>query len=313
MGPPLPLALLAAAATVAAASGSTRSPGSFRVQVRPQQVSVQPGGSVWLNCSTSCPRPDGGEVRTELSRGRTERGPGWLAFQLQDVRAWSSEPRCTFRCAGVTREAVARVYTYQAPRHVLLEPPSPFEDGAKFRLRCHVTRVFPVGFLTVILRAGGRSLFVDHLVDHRRPEPANVTVTHELRARLRDHGLPVTCHARLDLGGQVVGRSSEPVVLRVQGSRKAKLVSWASIGALVTLLLLGCMFLSGRHLAQGPLIPAAAGVRGGEGSARRSRSAEGTDEGGEGAGSRGTDRAGFPDWFRSGSAAPLIGPLSSGE
>ena len=95
----------------------TQSPGGrshppFWVRVSPDFKAVPLGGSLWLNCSSSCPLPEGSSLRTELRRGETLSGPRWVAYQLLDVRAWSSEVHCFVTCAGETRGATARITAY---------------------------------------------------------------------------------------------------------------------------------------------------------------------------------------------------------
>lgn len=84
----------------------------FWVRISPELKAVPPGGSVWLNCSSSCPLPEGSSLRTELRRGDTLSGPGWVSYQLLDVRAWSSDVHCFVTCAGETRGATARITAY---------------------------------------------------------------------------------------------------------------------------------------------------------------------------------------------------------
>lgn len=84
----------------------------FLVLLSPELQAVPPGGSVWLNCSHSCPLPVRSSLHTQLRQGKTRRGSGWVSYQLLDVRAWSSKVRCVITCAGETREATARITAY---------------------------------------------------------------------------------------------------------------------------------------------------------------------------------------------------------
>uniref|UniRef100_A0A8C5UZ38 Intercellular adhesion molecule 4 (Landsteiner-Wiener blood group) n=1 Tax=Microcebus murinus TaxID=30608 RepID=A0A8C5UZ38_MICMU len=93
---------------------------SFWVRISPQSVAVRPGVSVWLNCSHSCPLPPNSSLHTQLRRGPTLSGPGWVSYQLLDVRAWSSDVRCFVTCAGETRGATARIATYRWHVHSAL-------------------------------------------------------------------------------------------------------------------------------------------------------------------------------------------------
>ncbi|KAJ8798188.1 hypothetical protein J1605_016821 [Eschrichtius robustus] len=208
----------------------------FWVRISPEFKAVPPGASVWLNCSSSCPRPEGSSLRTELRRGDTLSGPGWVSYQLLDVRAWSSDVHCFVTCAGETRGATARITAYKQPRSVILEPPVLM--GSEYTLRCHVTHVFPVGFLVVTLRRGGRVIYSESLERFTGRDLANVTLTYALRARPSDFGQPVTCHARLNLDGLVVLSSSAPVTLPVLAwSPASKALASTSIAALVGILL----------------------------------------------------------------------------
>lgn len=99
----------------------------------------------------------------------------------------------------------------EGPRSVILEPP--ILDGHQYILRCHVTHVFPVGFLVVTLRRSGRVIYFESLERFRGVDPANVTLTHVLRAGPSDIWQPLTCHARLNLDGLVVRSSSAPITL----------------------------------------------------------------------------------------------------
>lgn len=184
---------------------------SFWVRISPKFMAEPPGSSVWLNCSSSCPLPESFSLRTGLQRGQNISGPSWVSFQLLDVRAWSSNVHCFVTCAGVTRGATARINTYKRPHSVILEPP--VLEGSNYTLRCHVTHVFPVAFLVVSLRSGGRVIYSESLERFKGPNLANVTLTYEFPARPRDFWQPVRCHARLSLDGLVVSSRSAPVMI----------------------------------------------------------------------------------------------------
>lgn len=135
MGPLFPISLLVLLTAASLGGGSARrrraarapGPGGsspapsgtsapFWVRISPAFVAVPPGSSVWLNCSSSCPLPDGSSLRTGLRRGQTLGGPGWVSYQLLDVRAWSSDVLCLVTCAGETRGATARINAYSEGR-----------------------------------------------------------------------------------------------------------------------------------------------------------------------------------------------------
>ncbi|EHB03342.1 Intercellular adhesion molecule 4 [Heterocephalus glaber] len=223
----------------------------FLVRLNPELVAVAPGHSVWLNCSTSCPLPANSSLFTQLRHRHTVTGPGWVSYELVNVTAWSSIVRCFVTCAGETRQATARISAYKRPRSVTLEPP--VLAGGRYTLRCHVTHVFPVGFLVVTLRHGSRIIYFESLERFKDLDPANVTLTYTFRARTSDLRQPVTCHARLTLDGLVVRSSSAPVILTaLDWSPESKVLASASTVALVGILLaVGAAFLR-RCLRMGP-------------------------------------------------------------
>lgn len=112
----------------------------------------------------------------------------------------------------------------ERPRSVILEPP--VLVGHKYTLRCYVTHVFPVGFLVVSLRRGGRVVYHESLERFTGSDLANVTLTYVMRAGLNDLWQPLTCHARLNLDGLVVRSSSAPVMLTVLGEASCNPREW---------------------------------------------------------------------------------------
>lgn len=74
---------------------------------------VERGGSLWLNCSTNCPRPERGGLETSLRRNGTQRGLRWLARQLVDIREPETQPVCFFRCARRTLQARGLIRTFR--------------------------------------------------------------------------------------------------------------------------------------------------------------------------------------------------------
>ncbi|XP_051011928.1 intercellular adhesion molecule 4 [Acomys russatus] len=251
----------------------------FLVHLNPELQAVPPGYSVWLNCSHSCPLPAHSSLHTQLQQGKTLNGSGWVSYQLLDVRAWISKVRCIVTCAGETQEATARITAFsegnrgsgragmrgegwrkwvvgscfrrclvgltllalEPPRSVILEPP--VLVGHTYTLRCYVTHVFPVGFLVVSLRRGGQVVHFQNLEHFTRSDLANVTLIYPKRAGPNDLLQPLTCHARLNLDGLVVHRSSAPVMLTVLALSPASIaLTSTSIAAVVGMLLVGIVY-----------------------------------------------------------------------
>uniref|UniRef100_A0A4X2MDF4 Intercellular adhesion molecule N-terminal domain-containing protein n=1 Tax=Vombatus ursinus TaxID=29139 RepID=A0A4X2MDF4_VOMUR len=262
-----PLALLILLPLVATGGGqenrdplfiapSTEVHGPFWVQVLPPEVSILPGSSVWINCSTSCLQPEAWGLITSLTQGKKKIGPGWVAYQVLDVRAWDSAARCFFTCAGETQEATATIKTYSPPQTVVLEQPPLIDVGTEYKFHCHALFVFPLEKLTMILSLEGRTLCSVSLAGSGyRLDSANVTWTSTLQLRLQDMGQLLSCHAQLNLNGFLVIRSSEPVKLQFRGEAQT---AWVALAALAGLLLLisGVFLLQSRgQLQSEPLCP----------------------------------------------------------
>lgn len=105
----------------------------FWADLQPRTALVERGGSLWLNCSTNCPRPERGGLETSLRRNGTQRGLRWLARQLVDIREPETQPVCFFRCARRTLQARGLIRTYRelhagggclTPRHPRIAPSS---------------------------------------------------------------------------------------------------------------------------------------------------------------------------------------------
>uniref|UniRef100_A0A2R9BA39 Intercellular adhesion molecule 4 (Landsteiner-Wiener blood group) n=1 Tax=Pan paniscus TaxID=9597 RepID=A0A2R9BA39_PANPA len=140
MGSLFPLSLLALGRRTKRAQGPKGSPLApsgtsvpFWVRMSPEFVAVQPGKSVQLNCSNSCPQPQNSSLRTPLRQGKTLTGPGWVSYQLLDVRAWSSLAHCFVTCAGKTRWATSRITAYSVPGGLLGGDPEAWKPGHLFR------------------------------------------------------------------------------------------------------------------------------------------------------------------------------------
>ncbi|XP_051827463.1 intercellular adhesion molecule 4 isoform X2 [Antechinus flavipes] len=237
MKAPSPLAFLIL--LLAAAGGGQEARRPFWVQALPREVSVSPGSSVWINCSTSCAQPEAWGLITSLTQGKKVAGPGWAAFQVLHVRRWDSAVRCFFTCAGETQEATATIRAYSPPSTVVLEQPPLLDLGTEYQLRCRAFFVFPVERLTMILKLGGRVLWSTSLAGSGDSlYSANVTWTFTLHPRLQDIGQLMSCHAQLNLNSVLVTRSSKPVKLHFRENPLSRVVAWVALAALAGLLLL---------------------------------------------------------------------------
>nr|XP_004667503.2 intercellular adhesion molecule 5 [Jaculus jaculus] len=189
----------------------------FWADLQPRVALVERGGSLWLNCSTNCPRPERGGLETSLRRNGTQRGLRWLARQLVDIREPETQPVCFFRCSRRTLQARGLIRTFQKPDRVELVPlPSWQRVGENFTLSCRVPGAGPRGSLTLTLLRGTQELARRSFVGEP-PRARGAVLTATVLARREDHKANFSCHAELDLRPHGLGlfaNSSAPRELR---------------------------------------------------------------------------------------------------
>ncbi|KAF7465509.1 hypothetical protein GHT09_004049 [Marmota monax] len=189
----------------------------FWADLQPRVALVERGGSLWLNCSTNCPRPERGGLETSLRRNGTQRGLRWLARQLVDIREPETQPVCFFRCARRTLQARGLIRTFQRPDRVELVPLPAWQPvGENFTLSCRVPGAGPRGSLTLTLLRGAQELIRRNFAGEP-PRARGAVLTATVLARREDHGANFSCRAELDLRPHGLGlfeNSSAPRELR---------------------------------------------------------------------------------------------------
>lgn len=189
----------------------------FWADLQPRVALVERGGSLWLNCSTNCPRPERGGLETSLRRNGTQRGLRWLARQLVDIREPETQPVCFFRCARRTLQARGLIRTFQRPDRVELVPLPTWQPvGENFTLSCRVPGAGPRASLTLTLLRGAQEL-IRRSFTGEPPRARGAVLTATVLARREDHGANFSCRAELDLRPHGLGlfeNSSVPRELR---------------------------------------------------------------------------------------------------
>uniref|UniRef100_A0AAA9TZZ6 Intercellular adhesion molecule 5 n=1 Tax=Bos taurus TaxID=9913 RepID=A0AAA9TZZ6_BOVIN len=189
----------------------------FWADLQPRVALVERGGSLWLNCSTNCPRPERGGLETSLRRNGTQKGLRWLARQLVDIREPETQPVCFFRCARRTLQARGLIRTFQRPDRVELVPLPAWQPvGENFTLSCRVPGAGPRGSLTLTLLRGTQEL-IRRSFAGESPRARGAVLTATVLARREDHGANFSCRAELDLRPHGLGlfeNSSAPRELR---------------------------------------------------------------------------------------------------
>ncbi|XP_056678751.1 intercellular adhesion molecule 5 isoform X3 [Monodelphis domestica] len=205
----------------------------YWADLQPRSALVERGGSLWLNCSTNCPRPERGGLETSLRRNGTQRGLRWLARQLVDIREPEAHPICFFRCARRTLQARGTILTYQRPDRVELELlPTWLPVGENFTLSCRVPGAGPRGSLSVTLLRGAQELSRRRFPGES-PRARGAMATFTATARREDHRVNFSCLAELDLRPHGLGllqNRSTPQELHTFGFPQPNLtVSEASV------------------------------------------------------------------------------------
>lgn len=86
----------------------------FDVTIWPEKPVVEHGGSLWLNCSTSCQEADArGGLETSLMKERKDNGTHWAVFQLVNITEWASATECSFSCYGEHKSVQANIMVYR--------------------------------------------------------------------------------------------------------------------------------------------------------------------------------------------------------
>uniref|UniRef100_A0A8C6YIW1 Ig-like domain-containing protein n=1 Tax=Naja naja TaxID=35670 RepID=A0A8C6YIW1_NAJNA len=190
----------------------------FDVTIWPENPVVEHGGSLWLNCSTSCQEADArGGLETSLMKEKKDNGSHWAVFQLVNITEWASATECSFSCYGEHKSVQANIMVYQIPEHVVLDPVPLMETGKVYNLTCRIANAAPIQLLTVTVYKGTEKLHVETFENHSDPGASDILVTFPITAHQDNHMEEVTCHIALDLRprGQLLEKTSFSEVLKV--------------------------------------------------------------------------------------------------
>uniref|UniRef100_A0A8D2JHV7 Intercellular adhesion molecule N-terminal domain-containing protein n=1 Tax=Varanus komodoensis TaxID=61221 RepID=A0A8D2JHV7_VARKO len=83
-----------------------------KVTIHPQELAVEFGGPVILNCTSSCANHDKMDWEVSL-QGLKEEGKGWISLNVASVTEWNFQPLCLVKNAGPETLKKARVYVYR--------------------------------------------------------------------------------------------------------------------------------------------------------------------------------------------------------
>uniref|UniRef100_G1L825 Intercellular adhesion molecule 2 n=1 Tax=Ailuropoda melanoleuca TaxID=9646 RepID=G1L825_AILME len=199
-------------------------PGSgegFEVRMYPEQLLVEPGGSKFINCSTSCAQPEAGGLETALTKSLLQSGPQWNQYVVSNI-SQDTVIYCYFTCSGRQKLKSLNVSVFYPPEQVLLKlQPAWVAAGGSFTAECHVPAVRPLESLTLTLLHGKEAL-CNKTFTGEKNGTRGATVTHNSTAHREDSRHNFSCHAHLDLrsrGGSILRSVSEPQMLKVYEPR----------------------------------------------------------------------------------------------
>ncbi|XP_040305783.1 intercellular adhesion molecule 1 isoform X1 [Herpailurus yagouaroundi] len=184
--------------------------GGAQTSVHPLEAIIPRGGSVQVNCSTSCDHRPFLGLETQLTKKEVAQGDNWKIFELSGVQE-DSTPICFSYCQAQTMVSMS-LAVYWFPERVELAPLPRWQPvGENLTLRCQVAGGAPRTNLTVVLLRGEEELSRQPAVG----EPAEATVT--VLAGRDDHLANFSCRTELDLRSRGLGlfqNSSAPRQLR---------------------------------------------------------------------------------------------------
>ncbi|XP_051744242.1 hemicentin-1 isoform X2 [Ctenopharyngodon idella] len=170
------------------------------IQLNPQRVVVEYGGSVSVNCSTSVTHQGMG---WEASEGAVSQNSSvnLITWRVSNLREWDIEPYCYINHKKQCQLKLP-VTIYQTPDSVSISTVNhtgPMMEGNQYELQCDVLNVAPVQNLTVKWYKGqtlvDQTIFTDTI-----KTPVNETVTLMIRPNRADDGVQYRCEAELELG-----------------------------------------------------------------------------------------------------------------
>ncbi|XP_038531931.1 intercellular adhesion molecule 2 isoform X1 [Canis lupus baileyi] len=211
-----------AAETFAAQSSGLPGSGEvFEVHTYPEQLAVKPGESQFINCSTSCSRPEAGGLETILAKTLMTSGAQWKEYMVSNI-SQDTIIYCYFTCFGEQRLTSLNVSVFYPPTQVLLKlQPTWVAVGRPFTIKCHVPAVKPLESLTLMLLRGQEVLH-NQTFWGTADGTQGATATHNSTAHREDGLHNFSCQAILDLrslGGNIIHRVSEPQMLKVYEPR----------------------------------------------------------------------------------------------
>ncbi|XP_054859125.1 vascular cell adhesion protein 1-like [Eublepharis macularius] len=167
--------------------------------IYPVDPAVPFGGSVTLNCTSSCANDT--ELNWELSvRGDTQKGPGWISVSFVNITLWDFQPVCFGDSAKAPTKMPIYLYQFSSPDIHLA---SEIIAGHWHTVVCNISSLKVRGQIptniNISLSSGGRIL---------NSSQGNSSVEYTSVAKLEQDGAEILCVAHLKVGREVLEKTA---------------------------------------------------------------------------------------------------------
>ncbi|XP_008120634.2 intercellular adhesion molecule 3 isoform X2 [Anolis carolinensis] len=174
-----------------------------KLAIQPKAPIVEFGGSVKLNCTSTCTNYT--KVDWEVSFARdVKEGEGWISLNIKNVTEWTTQPLCVARYKesdSIHTRAVIYVYQFSTPDIYLA---SEIESGRLDKIICNISslrvrdEISPK--VSISLSRGAT------LLNSSYGEPS---LEYSFVASLnRDDGAAIICMAWVEVGSEVLNKSA---------------------------------------------------------------------------------------------------------
>ncbi|XP_072420548.1 intercellular adhesion molecule 5-like isoform X2 [Chiloscyllium punctatum] len=173
----------------------------FEVSINVNPPAVEFGGSVGMNCSTTCPKPT---INMEHKAGvnfiRTK-GITWYHDYFPSVQKWDLTPACSVKCLDPQPKDVKEYVTVYNREISIAVLPEVLEINRTYRLECIGPRVYPNNKLILTWLRGSEIVQRDSTSEPGLPdEDKRLRNVFNFIASRSDDGQEYTCLAEVDLG-----------------------------------------------------------------------------------------------------------------
>ncbi|XP_041033035.1 vascular cell adhesion protein 1-like isoform X2 [Carcharodon carcharias] len=172
----------------------------FEVLININPPAVEFGGSLQVNCSTTCTKPVlSVEYKPGVNPNRTK-SRNWSTDYFPSVQEWDFAAPCTVFCESKMKEKKVVVTVYNREINIT-PPPEVLEVNRTYSLECTGPRVYPNNKL-ILTWLRGREIIQSNFTEETGfpDEDKRLRNVFSFTASMSDDGQEYTCLAEVDLG-----------------------------------------------------------------------------------------------------------------